>query len=90
MINDLTHIIIAFVLGFITGVCTCLILNKKNFATDKIISLLMIGMWAGMHSVAFFTTDLQVAWVFDVIGAGATGHIIGLDVIEAFSKIKRK
>lgn len=49
----------------------------------------MIGMWAGFHSVAFFT-ELQVAWVFDVIGAGATGHIIGLDVVEVFSKIKNK
>lgn len=83
------HIIIAFVLGFITGVFSVLFFHKNNFETSKIISLVMIFFWVIFHTVAFFT-ELKVAWIFDVVGAGATGHITGLDLVEIFKKIKGK
>ena len=77
--------LIGFLIGFTTGIITCQMFNKLNYKTDMIISLLVIVIWIGFHSVAFFMEDLDVAWVFDIIGAGAAGHIIGLDTIKLFN-----
>lgn len=88
--NTYTYVIVAFILGFISGIVTALMMRKQNKQTDRIISLLIVGLWTSFHTIAFFLPELTVAWAFDVLGAGAAAHICGLDAGELISRLRSK
>jgi len=85
-VNEFT--IIAFLIGFLAGVLTCVVFGKKDLSGDKTVSLLLIFMWLGMHLIAFMFGK-EISWTFDILGAGATGHLIGLDITLFLDKFRK-
>ena len=85
-VNEYT--ILAFGLGFLAGVLTCLLFGKKDLNGEKTVSLVLIFLWLGMHLIAFVLVK-QMSWSFDIIGAGATGHLIGLDITLFLEKFRK-
>ena len=79
---------VSFFLGCIVGVMSTLFLRKNNVNTEKTVSLLVILMWLTMHTVAF-VSELSVSTMFDFIGFGAAGNIMGLNFVNMAKAFKK-
>lgn len=79
----------AFVFGFILGVMATLYFNKKDITLEKWVSVILIFVWLVMH-ISGFILGKEISWTFDIIGAGAAGHLIGLDITLLLNKIIKR
>ncbi len=82
-------IVISFIIGVISGVIATILFHKKNVEHEKMISLLVVGLWLCMHTFAFFKGG-EVSRLFDIAGLGTVGHIVGLDLPTIINKLRGK
>ena len=87
-LSPVTLVLISGSIGFIFGVMSGLLFRKANTNTERVVSILVIIMWLSMHAVSF-VTDLEVARMFDFIGFGASGNIMGLNFINMAKAFKK-
>jgi len=73
------YLVVAFSAGLIFGVLSTIFFTKKELTLEAIVSLLIMGLWLGMHSYGF-VFDKNVPWVFDFAGFGAAGNFIGVSI----------
>ena len=83
------YTIIAFIIGFFVGVFITFVLNKQDITLEKSVSIILIFFWISINTIAFLLNK-EMSWVFDILGAGAAGHLIGLDITLLLSKILKK
>lgn len=80
-------LIVGILLGYTIGIITGLVLNKQNFTTEKIGSLLIAMVWLMFH-IYWFMYDKEVAFIMDLIGAGATWNVAWLNVVNLVKSFK--
>lgn len=86
---ETSHIIIS-VISFLCGFSVALLVIKNQLSLAKKVSLIMFVTWV-LLIILGLVLDFSVPWMFDFMGFGATGSLIGLNV-EKFAAdfIKRK
>ena len=84
----ISHLIISYILGIISGVIATLLMEKKGVTAEKRISFLVAGLWLTMHTASYLTGD-EVSKLFDVLGFGTIGHILGLNLGTILDKFKK-
>lgn len=80
----LTVAITSFLIGFVFGATSVLLFDRKNLSVEKIISIILFAIWISIHIYGFFF-EKEITYLFDLIGFGATGGLIGLswgDIID--------
>ncbi len=78
--------ITSFILGFVFGIVSTLLFRKENLTTEKTISLLLFALWLSGH-VYGFVYDKEIPYIFDALGAGATGALMGANWTDLFDRI---
>lgn len=78
---DYNLIIWCLIIGYILWLFSALFFNKKNYETQKQISLLLSMIWiiSVVSKIAFHT---EIPTLFDIVWAGALGINAGVDVIK--------
>lgn len=82
----ITIAITSFILGFVFGVASTLFVRKENLTTEKTISLLVFALWLSGH-VFGFIYGKEIPYIFDALGAGATGTLMGANWTDLFDRI---
>lgn len=73
------HIVATFAAGLILGVMSTIFFTRKELTVEMIVAILIITLWLGMHVYGFFFNQ-TVDWVFNVVGFGAVGTFVGVNV----------
>lgn len=99
MVYSAEHLALAFATGLVLGVISTIFFTRRELTLEAIVSLLIMGIWLGMHMYGFFF-DKGVPWVFDFAGFGAAGNFIGVsiqdlkgrasDLVDKVTKTKAK
>lgn len=79
MVYSAEHLALAFATGLVLGIISTIFFTRKELTLEAIVSLLIVGIWLGMHMYGFFF-DKGVPWVFDFAGFGAAGNFIGVNI----------
>lgn len=82
---ETTSLLVGVFVGYIFGFVSSLYLSKRNVTLEKRVSVLLFGVWIIMHIIAFFEGQ-NISFLFDFLGFGATGNLIGLDASDLISK----
>lgn len=78
---DYNLIIWCLIIGYVLWLFSAFFFNKKNYETQKQISLLLSMVWiiAVVSRIAFWT---EIPTLFDIVWAGALGINAWVDVIK--------
>lgn len=79
--------VFGFVLGLFIGAAISYFFAKK-IEIEKLISLIVIFSWLGVHLYGF-GSGMSVPLIFDVVGGASVGHLIGFDFIESLKKFRK-
>lgn len=88
-----------FIAGFGSGLCVGVLLgvyfgiHYRN-TQDPVVWANLFGgivamLWAGLHTYAIFSGDIQIPFIFDVVGGLAMGQTLGIDLVAAIQKIRK-
>lgn len=86
------HYIFVFIAGYILGVVSTIVFNRKGVTVESTVALLIISIWLALHSYGFFF-DKPVSLLMDFAGFGAAGNFIGIkftDFTNYVVKINQK
>lgn len=89
------HLIFVFSAGVVLGVVSTIFFTKREMTIEMIIALLLMSLWVGLHVYAFFF-DNEVDWIFNIVGFGAVGTFVGINlrqvtgVREVFDLISKR
>lgn len=83
---DYNSFILGFLAGIIIGVIGSFFVSKQKLELSQKIALIVFVAWLGMHLWAF-ATNQSLSNIFDFVGLGATGHLIGIDVADSIRKV---
>lgn len=81
------------VVGLLIGTFLGFYIGLKKSNQPVIMSTLLGGgfamLWAGLHTYAILSGDIEVPLLFDVVGGLAMGQTLGIDLASAVQKMKR-
>lgn len=81
MMYTIEHLVATFFAGLILGVISTIFFTRKELTIEMNLALLIITIWLSMHVYGFFFA-VPVDWVFNVVGFGAVGTFVGVNVRE--------
>ena len=84
---DLTTTGIMLPIGAIIGYMSHFLLSKAVVSMEKRLSIVFITIWVIFITISFFTGQ-DVPNLFDFIGFGASGTLLGIDMIKKFENVK--
>lgn len=79
MSYGIEHLIATFTAGIIVGAISTLVLSRREITLEMHVALLIMAVWMGMHTYAFFFGN-EVDWVFNIAGFGAVGTFVGVNL----------
>ena len=80
--------IFVFITGYVLGVISTLIFNRRGITLESTVSLLIISIWLSLHTYGFFF-DKEVPLLMDFAGFGAAGNFIGVKVSDLTNYVAR-
>lgn len=95
MIYSIEHIVATLLTGIVLGFCSALLLSKQKLSVEMNVALLLIVVWLCIHIYGFFFSR-EVDWIFNLVGFGAVGTFVGINIREVtgfnqvVSMLKRK
>lgn len=82
------YYIFIFIVGYIFGVISTLLFNRRKVNVESTVSLLIIAIWLCMHTYGFFF-DKSVSLLVDFTGFGAAGNFIGIKASNLIDYVAR-
>lgn len=77
-----------FLVGMPFGIFIAATFQKNKINFIKALNVFLFFIWIFIHVYGFFN-DLQVPWIFDIVGGLAVGHLLGFDVSSIISRFKK-
>ena len=84
---DLQTAIITLPIGIIIGYMSNFLIAKKILEVEKRLSIAFVTIWVVLIIISFLTGK-DVPNLFDFIGFGASGTLLGIDVTNKIEKAK--
>ena len=91
--------LLAFAAGLIVGLIVGLVLgvhfgikysrDNQSIQRANILGAVFAMLWAGLHTYAILTGDIEVPLFFDVVGGLAMGQTLGIDLASAIQKMRK-
>lgn len=84
---DLNTLIIGMSMGAVIGFFSAFLVLKSTLSMERKLSVGFVMLWLSMITISFFTGK-DVPNLFDFIGFGASGTLLGIDLSERFKGLK--
>lgn len=81
--HELIIKIIIFTIGYILGGLSVYLvmrgkMSKKYLKKEEFVSYVLIVMWIAFQGISFFNPEFALDWIFNVVGFGVIGHVLGI------------
>jgi hypothetical protein len=73
------HIVATFFLGLVVGVISTLVFSRNGLTLEKWVAIIIMAVWLCMHVYSFLFGN-EVDWIFNLVGFGAVGTFVGVNV----------
>lgn len=75
--------ILIFLAGYFAGGVSVYLflrgkITKDTITKEEIVSYLLIIMWLVFQGISFFSPEFQLDWIFNALGFGVIGHVLGI------------
>lgn len=84
--NSILTFMVGIVIGFTIWFMLWIFTEKKTtLSIEKILWLFLFLIWVAMHIYGFIKS-LDIPTIFDVVGAGSAGAMLGLKASDEFTR----
>jgi len=79
------------IIGFITGwIARSRIGEEKRTPASEYLAWVFSLAWLSLHGYGLVSGKFNIPWAFDIVGAMTIGHVLGFDIKEVISAVKKK
>jgi len=88
---EITIPAIFLVVGFITGwVSRSTVGDKVKTTPAEYLAWVFSLCWLSLHGYGLISGKFNIPWAFDIVGAMTIGHVLGFDIKDIISAVKKK